>query len=161
MENGTDRYIAFASRTLAPVEKNYSQIVKEALGVVFAVKKFHRYLFGHKFTIVNDRQPLRRLFNAEKEVPTMFSDRIQRWALIFSIYENEFKYLRGTKIAHDDAMSRLPMKRKVEDEDNVIMPAEIIFMLKEEVGSLGVYETQIATRKSNKLQLVKKFIEEG
>ena len=38
MENGTERPIAYASRTLAPVEKNYSQIVKEALGVVFAVK---------------------------------------------------------------------------------------------------------------------------
>ena len=41
------------------------------------------------------------------------------------------------------------------------MPAEIIFMLKEEAGSLRVYETQIATRKSNALQLVKKFIDEG
>ena len=111
MEDGSERPIAFASRTLAPAEKKYSQIEKEALGVVFGVKKFHRYLFGHKFIIANDHQPLKRLFNAEREVPTMVSGRIKRWALILSTYEYEFMYLPGTKIAHADALIRLSRKR--------------------------------------------------
>ena len=34
--------IAFASRSLAPEEKNYSQIDK-ALAIVFGVKHFHQY----------------------------------------------------------------------------------------------------------------------
>ena len=38
--------IAFASRSLAPAEKNYSKIDKEALAIVFGVKHFHQYLFG-------------------------------------------------------------------------------------------------------------------
>ena len=33
--------IAFASRTLTPSEKRYSQVEKEALALVFGVKKFY------------------------------------------------------------------------------------------------------------------------
>ena len=39
MDDGSDRPIAYASRTLAPAEKNYSQIDKEGLSVIFGVKK--------------------------------------------------------------------------------------------------------------------------
>ena len=45
-EDGQEQLIAFASRTLAPDERNYSQLEKEALAIVFAVKRFHHYLFG-------------------------------------------------------------------------------------------------------------------
>ena len=43
--------IAYASRSLAPTEKNYSQIDKEALAIVFGVRHFHQYLYGRSFTI--------------------------------------------------------------------------------------------------------------
>ena len=47
---GQDEHpIAFASCSLAPAEKNYSQIDKEALAIVFGVKHFHQYLFGRSF----------------------------------------------------------------------------------------------------------------
>ena len=54
MEDGTEKPIAFASRTLAPPEKRYSQLDKEALAIIFGVKRFHQYLYGRHFIIHSD-----------------------------------------------------------------------------------------------------------
>ena len=43
MPNGEERPIAFASRTLQPSECNYAQLEKEALALIFGIKKFHQY----------------------------------------------------------------------------------------------------------------------
>ena len=68
--------IAFASCSLAPAEKNYSQIHKEALAIVFGVKHFHQYLFGHSFMIKSDHKPLQHLLGEKKGIPAMASARV-------------------------------------------------------------------------------------
>ena len=51
MDDGTERPIAYTSRTLNQAEQNYSQLEREALDIVSGVKKFHPYLYGKTFTI--------------------------------------------------------------------------------------------------------------
>ena len=62
MENGTQQPIGFGSQTLAPAERKYAQVEKEALAIIFGVKKFHQYLLGRRFTILSDHKPLMYLF---------------------------------------------------------------------------------------------------
>ena len=46
MDDGQERPIAFASRTLSSSERNYAQIEREALSIVFGAKKFTKFCMG-------------------------------------------------------------------------------------------------------------------
>ena len=51
-DDSMERPIVFVPRTLAPVERRYSQLDKEALAIVFDLQKFHQYLFSRAFVII-------------------------------------------------------------------------------------------------------------
>ena len=84
MHDGTERPIAFASRTLTKTEQKYAQIDKEALSIIWGVKKFHMYLFGRSFTLYKDHQPLRSIFHQRKSSPVVTAARLQRFALFLA-----------------------------------------------------------------------------
>ena len=77
-KDGKVRPIAHASRSLLPAERNYSQIEKEALAIIFAVTKFNRYIHGRRFTLQTNHKPLVTIFGSKKGLPTYTANRLFR-----------------------------------------------------------------------------------
>ena len=104
--------------------KNYAQIDKEGLAVVYGVKKFHQMLYGQHFTIVTDHKPLLGLFGETKIIPLLESGRIQKWALTLSAYEYTLWYRKGCDMSNDDALNMIPLKKTI--STFVPIPGELL-----------------------------------
>ena len=107
-ENGNERPVSYASRTLTAAEKNYSQLEREALGIMFGIKRFHKFIYGRKFVLVTDNQPLMAIFSPSKDIPTMSAMRLQRWALVLMAHDYQIEYRKSKDHGNVDALSRFP-----------------------------------------------------
>ena len=125
MDDGSERPVGYASRSLFQAEKGYSQLDKEALAIVFGVTKFNSYLYGRPFTIYSDHKPLMYLFSEHKGIPTMASARVLRWAVTLSAYQYSIRYKPGSEVCHADALSRLP----IPSSDTDCIPGSIIGLI--------------------------------
>ena len=69
MRDGSQKPIAYASRTLSKPERAYAQIECEGLALVFGVRHFHQYLYGRPFILVTDHRPLCKIFGNKQSIP--------------------------------------------------------------------------------------------
>ena len=150
--------VQFISRTLNPAEKNYSNIEREGLSVVFGCEKFRKFLLGSKFIIRNDQQPLKKLFAQNKSVPTTCSARLQRWSLRLSQFNYVFEYSKGINNVNSDYCSRLPLP----DTTNECEPYELVFAIKKiDEMPITCVEIQQHTDRDEDLIKLKQYIKYG
>ena len=100
--------------------------------MIFGVKKFYQFLYGHKFTIKTDHKPLEGLLSERKGVPTQAAPRIQRWALTLAAYEYQISYKAGVSNGNADALSRLPMAAALAE---VPQPGETVLLMEHLEGT--------------------------
>ena len=102
--NGCEKVIAFASRTLSDRERKYSTTEKKACAVVYAMNHFRVYLLGRKFTVVTDHKALRWLYSMEAK------GRSARWVMDLQEFQFTVQHRAGRLHSNADALSRLPVE---------------------------------------------------
>ena len=107
--------VIYFSRKMSQAKQNYCNFEREALAIVFVVRRLKQFLLGRRFTLQTDHKPLKYLFAPDEENPTKASARITRWEIELMGFDFELKYTPGEQIPHADSLSRLDFD---DDDDN-------------------------------------------
>ena len=97
------RPIEYASRALTSAERNWAQIEKETLAVVFGLERFDQYTYGRKVVIENDHKPLAAIL---KKPLSQAPKRLQALILRLNRYDVDFHYMEGSKLFIVGTLSR-------------------------------------------------------
>jgi transposase InsO family protein len=116
VQDGQEKVIAYASRTLNKAERNYCVTDKELLAIKHFVEYFRHYLLGQAFLVRTDHQALIWLFSLREP-----KGRISRWIEILSAYNFSIEYRPGKRHGNADGLSRCPNPRDCQcsEEDNL------------------------------------------
>jgi hypothetical protein len=110
--------ISYSSRHLNAAERNYSAIEREALAIVYGVKRYRHYLQDNRFEIISDHRPLQWLETHKDE-----KSRLGRWAIELSAVKYKISYKPGKEHANADFLSRI---RVVNAEERTVFTDNII-----------------------------------
>lgn len=103
--------LAYASRQLKPTEKNaekYSSLKLEFTALYWAVtQKFREYLYGSRFTVFTDNNPLSYILKTKNSAVDM------RWLSQLSVFNFDIVYKTGRTNINADVLSRHPFDVEV------------------------------------------------
>ena len=105
--NARWKWKTYASRTLSVSERNYAQLEKETLSLIYGIKKFHWYLYGRNFNLITDHKPLTAILGPKKGIPSLAAARLQRWAILLSAYNCDIIFKPTQAHSNADGLSRL------------------------------------------------------
>nr|XP_046472602.1 uncharacterized protein K02A2.6-like [Neodiprion pinetum] len=152
-EDGTERPIQFASQKLNKVQQKYSQIDREAYAIVFGVKKFYQYLYGHKFTLICDNRPLVQIFSPDKPLPAYSAMRMQHYAIFLRGFIYDIKYRRSESNSNADCLSRLPLAMEG-DTPHTLDVIEVYHAQTLHIMSVDVFDMRELVKNDAKIQSV-------
>lgn len=138
-EIGKDLPIHFASRSLSKTEEKYSVPEKEMLAIFWALQTFRNYLYGSKFKILTDHQPLTFTLS-----PKNTNAKLKRWKAYLEEHDYEIIYKPGKANVVADALSRIVCsmtgtQHSADDSDN--------FYIISTEAPLNVFRHQVIIKK--------------
>lgn len=106
VQDGHEKVIAYASRTMSKCERNYCVTRKELLAVVHFVKIFRHFLEGRKFRVRTDHSSLKWLLRFKHP-----EGQLARWIEILNTYDMQIEHRPGIQHKNADALSRIPCRQ--------------------------------------------------
>ena len=94
--------ICYASKKLSNAELNYSTIEKECLALLWGIKRFHMYLYGVRFVLQTDYEPLKYMSSAK-----FTNNRLMQWAMFLQNYNMKVEGIKGSDSVGADYLSRV------------------------------------------------------
>ena len=92
---------------------------------MFAVRKFHCYVYGRCFTLLTDHKPLLSIFGSKIGISAHSANRLQRWELVLLAYDFNIQYRRSNHFGQADALSRLITSKKLPETEEDVVIAKI------------------------------------
>ena len=109
------RPVEYASRALSPSERNWAQIEKEALSVLYGLEKFDQYTYGRPVKVENDHKPLATILRKPlSQAPKRLQDIMMR----YHRYDIQFVFVKGTNLLIADTLSRAHQENTGDSQDN-------------------------------------------
>jgi len=106
-EQGREHPVQYGGRKLRSAERNYTITDLECLGIIWGVRKNAQFLGQNKFKLITDHKALETLRKQELSLTA----RRTRWILELEQYNFIVEHRKGKKIAHVDAISRIPYNK--------------------------------------------------
>ena len=99
------RPVEYASRALTRTasERNWAQIEKEALSILYGLERFNHYTYGRPEKVENDHKPLDAILRKPlSQAPKRLQDIMMR----YHRYDVHFVFVKGTDLLIADTLSR-------------------------------------------------------
>ena len=127
--------------------------------MVFGVKKLHQFLYGRPFTLYTVTNYSLDILKKIKKIPDIISARIQRWAVILSVYAYQLEYREGSKNENADGLRMLsrPTKRK----DTPIAEENIMLLVYLDQTPVTYQEITRGTKMHKFLKQVLNYVKNG
>jgi transposase InsO family protein len=106
-QDGVERVVAYASRSLDRRERNYCVTRKELLAVVHFLRHFKQYLLGRHFKVRTDHAALTWLRRTPEPIGQQ-----ARWAEQLEEYDFVVEHRPGKQHGNADALSRRPCPKR-------------------------------------------------
>ncbi|XP_031343701.1 uncharacterized protein K02A2.6-like isoform X2 [Photinus pyralis] len=155
MPDGVERIVACVSRTFTKAELNYSTVHREALACIFAIKKFHDYIFGQNFTIRTDQKALIAILGNNKETNQTYANRLKRYALYLSNFSYKIEHIKGQKNVIADCFSRLTIGNQADNNVDTYDENGLYFT---DTSIIDISQIQSETEKDENLKLVMEYL---